>query len=220
MASYAFWNNKGGVGKSFLTFAIACEFAHTNEDFDVFVIDLCPQVNVSETLLGGGRHGANAIQDLTGKRPRATISGYLEARLNSPFIKLQEVAPFVCRPSDKNRAIPPNLQLICGDNLLEVQSEAIRQTSMLPVPNDAWEQVILWVHDLVNTLKAASGPRETLFIIDCNPSFAIFTQLDNVKDLSHIWMGLVAPKPFRLEVAKPLSQRRNQEPPWKRIAPR
>ncbi len=28
MNRYAFWNNKGGVGKSFLTFAMACEYAH------------------------------------------------------------------------------------------------------------------------------------------------------------------------------------------------
>ena len=27
MAIYALWNNKGGVGKSYLTFQIACEYA-------------------------------------------------------------------------------------------------------------------------------------------------------------------------------------------------
>ncbi|MEN2938099.1 hypothetical protein DIBJMFBN_01622 [Mannheimia haemolytica] len=27
MAIYAIWNNKGGVGKSYLTFQIACEYA-------------------------------------------------------------------------------------------------------------------------------------------------------------------------------------------------
>jgi hypothetical protein len=30
MAVYALWNNKGGVGKSYLTFQIACEYAHTS----------------------------------------------------------------------------------------------------------------------------------------------------------------------------------------------
>ncbi len=27
MTKYALWNNKGGVGKSFLTFSLACEYA-------------------------------------------------------------------------------------------------------------------------------------------------------------------------------------------------
>jgi len=28
MSSYAFWNNKGGVGKSFLCFIAGCEYAN------------------------------------------------------------------------------------------------------------------------------------------------------------------------------------------------
>jgi cellulose biosynthesis protein BcsQ len=42
MSSYAFWNNKGGVGKSFLCFVAASEYAHRHPDTDVYVIDLCP----------------------------------------------------------------------------------------------------------------------------------------------------------------------------------
>ena len=53
MTAYAFWNNKGGVGKSFLCFIAAAEYAQRNPGTDVYVIDLCPQANVSETLLGG-----------------------------------------------------------------------------------------------------------------------------------------------------------------------
>ena len=51
MNTYAFWNNKGGVGKSFLSFVAATEYARTHPDTDVYVIDLCPQANVSEMLL-------------------------------------------------------------------------------------------------------------------------------------------------------------------------
>lgn len=51
MTAYAFWNNKGGVGKSFLSFVAATEYAHTYPGTDVYVIDLCPQANISETLL-------------------------------------------------------------------------------------------------------------------------------------------------------------------------
>ena len=51
MEAYAFWNNKGGVGKSFLSFVAATEYARTHPDTDVYVIDLCPQANISEMLL-------------------------------------------------------------------------------------------------------------------------------------------------------------------------
>lgn len=191
MTSYAFWNNKGGVGKSFLAFATACEFAHIHPEIDVYVVDLCPQANVSETILGGGKKGAAAIRNLTAGRPRRTISGYLEARLNSPFVRLPDVSEFITQPNKTNSSIPRNLQLVCGDNLLEIQAEAIRQTSMLAVPNDAWRQVILWVQDLLNALRAQSGERASLFILDCNPSFAIFTQLA-VAAASHLIVPFTA----------------------------
>ena len=177
MASYAFWNNKGGVGKSFLCFIAACEYAHRHPDADVYVVDLCPQANVSETLLGGYLSSTKALKRITGKTPRATIAGYLEARLNSPFKMLKEISPYLTRPWDDNSDIPKNLVLVCGDNLLEILSEAVRQTSQLAVPIDAWRQVISWVQDLQVALAERSDPRDAVFIIDCNPSFAIYTQL-------------------------------------------
>ncbi len=177
MSSYAFWNNKGGVGKSFLAFTAGCELAQSRAEEDVYVLDLCPQANVSEMLLGGSEDGAKAIRVLTRKRPRSTISGYLDARLNSPFTPLATVEPYVCSPHRFNKKIPRNLTLVCGDNLLEVQSEAIRQTSQLSVPADSWARVIKWVHDLVDQLRVMSGARDAVFLIDCNPSFAVFTQL-------------------------------------------
>ncbi|GLI38250.1 ParA family protein [Geobacter hydrogenophilus] len=177
MASYSFWNNKGGVGKSYLCFVAASEYAHKHPDTDVYVVDLCPQANCSETLLGGYLTSPNALNTMIQKKPRATIAGYLEARLSSPFKMIDDVTPFVTTPNDFNQNIPSNLKLICGDNLLEILAEAIRQTSQLAVPLDAWKQVISWVKDLTVSLKTVSGERDTLFILDCNPSFAVYTQL-------------------------------------------
>jgi cellulose biosynthesis protein BcsQ len=177
MTSYAFWNNKGGVGKSFLGFITACEYAHNSPGSDVYVFDLCPQANVSETVLGGFPKGSKAMAQLLGRKPRASIAGYLDARLSSPFKRLDDVDAYVCRPSNYNSAVPKNVSLVCGDNLLEVQSEAIRQTSQLAVPSDSWKQVLLWIRDLTTALSTKSGDRPSVFIIDCNPSFAIFTQL-------------------------------------------
>jgi cellulose biosynthesis protein BcsQ len=155
----------------------ASEYAHRHPDTDVYVIDLCPQANVSETLFGGYLSSPNAIHSLTSKTPRATVAGYLEARLNSPFRMIEDVSPYLCEPRKFNPNIPDNLRLICGDNLLEIISEAIRQTSQLSIPIDAWKQVISWVYDLTVALRKQSGDRDSLFVIDCNPSFAIYTQL-------------------------------------------
>lgn len=177
MSSYAFWNNKGGVGKSFLCFISACEYAHRHPETDVYVIDLCPQANLSETLLASHAHRASVIDKLMRKNPRATIGGYIEARLSSPFRQLKSVDDYVTVPHESNSAIPANLKLVCGDNLLEILSEAIRQTSQLSIPTDAWKQVVSWVKDLTAKLREMSGDRGTMFVIDCNPSFAIYTQL-------------------------------------------
>ena len=173
MTAYAFWNNKGGVGKSFLGFVAATEYAHAYPETDVYVIDLCPQANISETLLPN----PDVLHKLIGQTPRATVAGYLEARLNSPFRGIDNVSPYVCQPRDYNPKLPANLRLVCGDNLLEILSEAIRQTSQLAIPVDAWKQVLSWVKDLTIALANRSGNRDALFVIDCNPSFAIYTQL-------------------------------------------
>lgn len=177
MTSYAFWNNKGGVGKSYLCFIASSEYAHRHPETDVYVIDLCPQGNVSETLLGGYQTSPGALRELVSESPRRTVAGYLEARLSSPFRPLEDVEPFVTQPHAYNKAIPENLYLVCGDNLVEVLAEAIRQTSQLAIPVDSWKQVMEWIKDLAVSLSVRSGNRDTIFMVDCNPSFAIYTQL-------------------------------------------
>ena len=57
MEAYAIWNNKGGTGKSTITFHVASRFAELNPERNVLVIDLCPQANSSMLLLGGGLAG-------------------------------------------------------------------------------------------------------------------------------------------------------------------
>ena len=123
------------------------------------------------------RENFDPIHKLIGQTPRATVAGYLEARLNSPFEPIKDVSPYVYRPADFNRKLPANLLLVCGDYLLEILSEAIRQTSQLAIPVTAWKQVLSWIKDLTAALRKRSGNRDTLFILDCNPSFSIYTQL-------------------------------------------
>lgn len=176
MTSYAFWNNKGGVGKSFLCFVAGCEYAEKHPNDHVYIIDLCPQANVSETLLGGVLAGAKNLTEITSQVPRRTIGGYLEARLSSPFQPLPDLSMFVVEPHTYNKLVPKNVRLVAGDNFVELLSEPIRQASQLSLPLDAWKKVIGWVSDLVTQLKLQSGNTDTVFFIDCNPSFSIYTQ--------------------------------------------
>lgn len=43
MKSYAIWNNKGGVGKTYLSFAMATEYARQNPEKRVIFADMCPR---------------------------------------------------------------------------------------------------------------------------------------------------------------------------------
>ncbi len=74
MAIYALWNNKGGVGKSYLTFQIASEYARTHPSQKVLVVDLYPQANASGMFLGGIVNGEEYLNSIAGKAPRQTIS--------------------------------------------------------------------------------------------------------------------------------------------------
>lgn len=177
MSSYGFWNNKGGVGKSFLCFIASCEYARVNPKTNVYVIDLCPQANVSETLLGGQLDGGIKLRAiLNNGKDRQSVGGYIEQRLNSPFKQIDDAARYAIDVHEYNDKVPPNVKLVCGDNLVEVLAEPIRQTAQLSVPVTAWKKVISWVIDLKDDLRESSDG-DCVFFFDCNPSFAIYTQL-------------------------------------------
>lgn len=176
MTAYAFWNNKGGVGKSYLSFIAACEYAHRNPDIDVYVIDLCPQGNASEILLGADGL-SDKLNELIDGVARRTVGGYAESRLNSPFVMIEDIEDYIVKVHDYNKNVPENVKLAAGDYLLEILSEAMRQAAQLSVPIDAWRKVITWIRDLTTLLKKKSAPRQAFFVIDCNPSFAIYTQM-------------------------------------------
>lgn len=176
MTAYAFWNNKGGVGKSYLSFVAACEYANNHPNTDIYIIDLCPQANSSEIVLGSDELSKN-YSSLLASSPRKTIGGYIEARLSSPFVNSTHFTDYVISPAQYNKHIPPNVRLIAGDYILEVFSEAMRQAAQLTIPLDAWRKVINWIRDLILQIRSEYGIRETFFIIDCNPSFSIYTQM-------------------------------------------
>jgi len=50
--SYAVWNNRGGSGKTNLTYHLAIKYAYRNPDKTVLVVDMCPQADLSHAFLG------------------------------------------------------------------------------------------------------------------------------------------------------------------------
>src|SRR5947208_89624 len=176
MATYAIWNNKGGVGKSYLTFQIASEYARTHREQKVLVIDLCPQANASGMLLGGMAAGEQRLDLLSSRTPRQTISGYVEERISSPYVNPKTGSMFVINVAEHNSRAPKNLYLITGDEQLEIQASRVRGAT-LPGPTEAWRMVHTWISDLIEDIKNSWNQSNGAVFMDCNPSFTIYTEL-------------------------------------------
>jgi cellulose biosynthesis protein BcsQ len=174
---YAVWNNKGGVGKSFLTFVLATEVAKRNPEQNVIAVDMCPQANLSEIVLGGNGAGAKLLQELISKRDRKTIGGYFDSRISSPHRITGSESEYLVQASKHNQNLPPNLFLIVGDPSLEIQAQVISQIGGQTLPADAWKNVHNWLKDLIATCSAKIGNGNITTFIDCNPSFAAYTEL-------------------------------------------
>lgn len=176
MATYAIWNNKGGVGKSYLSFQIASEFACQHPDTKVLVVDLCPQANSSSMLLGGMFGGESKLAAIHTSNPRRTISGYFEDRIRSPYVSPQSGARYLTQVSSVNPAMPHNLYLVVGDEQLELQASRVSSATN-PGPQDAWRIVHLWVKDIIEDIQQSWNNERCVVFIDCNPSFSIYTEL-------------------------------------------
>ena len=176
MAVYSIWNNKGGVGKSYLTFQVASEYAQQNPDKKVLVIDLCPQANSSSMLLGGMINGENALSALHSTTPRTSIAGYIDDRIISPYQNPRTGSRYLTQLVRVNPAISNNLYLIAGDEQLELQASRVRAATERG-PDDAWRLVHMWVRDLIADVADAWADVEHTVFVDCNPSFSIYTEL-------------------------------------------
>lgn len=176
MAIYTVWNNKGGVGKSYLTFQIAAEYARQNPNKKVLVVDLCPQANSSSMLLGGMINGEGVLDAIHGAQPRKTISGYIEDRIASPYSSPSSGADFVTGVRTYNQYAPTNLYLVVGDEQLEIQASRVSRAA-LPGPQDAWRTVHMWIADLISDILVSWNNEDSCVFIDCNPSFSIYTEL-------------------------------------------
>lgn len=176
MIRYSFWNNKGGTGKTSLAFQSICAYAEKHPSKRILVVDLCPQANLSELFLGGlVLSGSKALMARQGASPRATIGGYFQERLSSPFSAPPfAYSDFITNPRNSNHKIPQNITLVCGDALLELQSNSMYTLASTQIAGiNTWVAIMDWLRDL---FMQAEDDFDIVFM-DLNPSFSIYTQI-------------------------------------------
>jgi len=172
---YAVWNNKGGVGKSFVAFLTACEYARQHPDMQVVIVDMCPQANISEVVLGGNGKGAIVLEKLLAAQPKRTIGGYFDERISSPHKITGSETSYLLKADLYNKSLGKNVYIVAGDPSLEIQAEAMNQIAGQTLPSNSWSTVHQWLKDLLNAIERQHD--KTVFFIDCNPSFSAYTEL-------------------------------------------
>ncbi len=177
MSVYAIWNNKGGVGKSYLSFQIACEYALQHPDKKVLVVDLCPQANVSTILLGGIIKGEEVLTDINTKANKRTISGYVKEKLISSYTHINSGSKYAVQVSTINPSIPENVYLVVGDEELENQASGILYAASAQSVQDSWRLVHTWISEMITDIQKSWNNADNTVFIDCNPSFSIYTEL-------------------------------------------
>ncbi|MCL2580671.1 MAG: ParA family protein [Oscillospiraceae bacterium] len=172
---YCIWNNKGGVGKSFLTFCLSTEYALQKPDEIVVVADLCPQANASEMLLGGNGDGQENQFKL--HEAGRTIAGYIKDRYTkSRFGMMGSELSYFVKVFDYNNSVPENLFLLSGDFELDLTSALIRRVETEPI-KEAAQRAMTMLKDILSAFEESYKGKKVTFFVDCNPSFAIYTEL-------------------------------------------
>ncbi|HHQ6593969.1 TPA: ParA family protein [Serratia fonticola] len=174
---YLVWNNKGGVGKTFLSYSLSVEYALAHQDEDVVVIDACPQSNISEIILGGNGLGQDNLNKF--REANKTIAGYIKDRFaKSPLSRMGSESSYFVKADTVNKKMPENLYLLPGDVDLDICSRLISHIGSSPVKG-AWKTSRSMLSDLIESfeLDKNSTERPKTFFIDCNPSFANYTEL-------------------------------------------
>lgn len=179
--TYGLWNNKGGVGKSTITFHLATRFAETNPDKNVIVLDLCPQANSSMMLLGGGQTGENNVINNCIQTIPQTVVGYLTTVISNGYgAALPDPDLFTVHVKTLNNNLPNNLFLLCGDGNLEPIAPAItnQANAQALIPNiQPW----VWIHNIfrnyIDSFAKKHTDKDLVAFIDTNPAFGIYTEL-------------------------------------------
>jgi cellulose biosynthesis protein BcsQ len=173
--SYVIWNNKGGVGKSTITFHIASMYAEDNKDRNVVVIDMCPQANSSMMLMGGGAKAENKLQELiVGNCPKTVVGFLTDSVLKNDT---SDIDKYLLKLNEVNESISENLYLMSGDGNLELIAPLLAERANA-TPLSSTDLPWVSIHSIVKKFTERDVfDKPTTFFIDTNPSFSIYTQI-------------------------------------------
>jgi len=172
---YVIWNNKGGVGKTTLTYLLSTEYAKRVKDYNIIVIDMCPQTNISEMLLGGNGKGEKNLEKLYEKDKH--IAAYIKARYDkSRFSKIGSESNYFISASEYNENLKENIYLLPGHNDLDLCVHLINYLASAPEKRAWWYSRAILI-DLITSFEEANSNKRNIFFIDCNPSFTPYTEL-------------------------------------------
>jgi hypothetical protein len=178
---YVVWNNKGGVGKSTITFHAATRYAQAHPNKKVLVIDLCPQANSSMMLLGGGTIGETHVLNLCTMAVPRTVVGYMSTVISGGAgAPLPNPLQYLVQLDAVNKSMPSNLVLLCGDGNLEPMAPAVTGAANAPSLTpmiQPWKWVHLIFRELISNFAAQFPESDVTVFIDTNPSFSIYTEL-------------------------------------------
>ena len=106
---------------------------------------------------------------------RATIGGYFQLRLPSPYsVPLFNPRDYLTKPHEYNQYIQDNIDLLCGDAMLELQSNAISTLANNQIPGtNTWVAIINWLNDFIQPIEKDYD----MVFLDANPSFSMYTQI-------------------------------------------
>jgi len=174
MIKYTFWNNKGGTGKTSLCFHTLVRYAEKHPEKNILVIDVCPQANLSELLLGGlVNSGSNKLVEV--QESGKSVGQYFQDRLSTPYSWSNSIVPssYLVKPSFYHSEMPSNIDLLSGNQILELQSNAISTLANTQLPGqDTWFLVLSWLSDFLKNIDGYD-----MVFIDTNPSFSMYTQI-------------------------------------------
>ena len=126
-------------------------------------------------MRGLNQGGSEVLLMRQGTIQRATIGGYFQLRLPSPYsVPLFNPRDYLTKPHEYNQYIQDNIDLLCGDAMLELQSNAISTLANNQIPGtNTWVAIINWLNDFIQPIEKDYD----IVFLDANPSFSMYTQI-------------------------------------------
>jgi cellulose biosynthesis protein BcsQ len=137
---------------------------------------MCPQANISQFLLGGGKKGYEINQRIQSSSTRKNIVGFIDWLLKGNSNRKPNTS-YKVSVNRYNQYISSNLYLIAGDSFLESLSLALNYAVINPANTKAWPEYMTAIKRLCDYEYDTETYNNMVVFIDCNPSFSIYTQM-------------------------------------------